>query len=77
MPLDFIAMNTTLRKKIRELPDLEKLALVDEILTDLDRPDPEIDIAWTMEVRERRNAYLAGRMESRCYKDVIKRYQRQ
>jgi hypothetical protein len=29
--------------EIRELPDVEKLRLVDAILTDLDKPDPEID----------------------------------
>lgn len=32
-----------LAKEIHELPDVEKLRLVDEILTDLDKPDPEID----------------------------------
>ncbi len=30
-------------EKIKALPDMEKLALVDQILIQLDRPDPEID----------------------------------
>jgi hypothetical protein len=69
-------MATTLNEKVRKLPDLEKLALVDEILSELDRPDPEMDVAWTKEVRERRLAYNAGHMESRSYVDVMKRYRR-
>ena len=31
---------------IRNLPDVEKLRLVDAILSDLDKPDPEIDRVW-------------------------------
>ncbi|MBA4388991.1 MAG: addiction module protein [Verrucomicrobia bacterium] len=69
-------MATILREEVRKLPDLEKLALVDEILTELDRPDPDIDVAWAAEVRERRSAYQTGRMESRSYADVMKRYSR-
>jgi hypothetical protein len=30
-------------QEIRELPDVEKLRLVDAIRTDLDKPEPEID----------------------------------
>lgn len=56
-------MTATLREEVRNLPDLEKLALVDEILMELDRPDPEIDAAWAAEVRERRVAYQSGRLE--------------
>ena len=35
--------------EILDLPDVEKLRLVDAILTDLDRPDPEIDRIWAEE----------------------------
>ena len=37
--------------EIRALPDVEKLRLVDAILTDLDKPDPEIDRIWADEAR--------------------------
>ena len=67
-------MNAVLREQVRELPDLEKLALVDEILSDLDRPDPEIDAAWLTEVRERQAAYRAGRLKTRSYAEVMNRY---
>ena len=69
-------MNLLLSDQVRELPDIEKLALVDQILTELDRPDPDIDAAWATEVRERRSAYQAGRLESRSYTDVMKRYRK-
>ena len=69
-------MNTTLKEQVHELPDLEKLALVNEILAELDRPDPEIDAAWASEVRERRAAYQAGQLDSRSYVDVMKRYRK-
>ena len=40
-------------EEIRELADVEKLRLVDAILTDLDKPDPEIDRVWAKEARKR------------------------
>jgi hypothetical protein len=35
--------------EIRDFPDSEKLRLVDAILADLDKPDPEIDRVWANE----------------------------
>lgn len=69
-------MTSTLREAVRKLPDLEKLALVDEILIELDRPDPEIDAAWAAVARERRAAYKAGKADSLSYADVVKRYRK-
>jgi hypothetical protein len=42
-----------LAEEIRDLPDVEKLRLLDAILTDLDKPDPEIDRVWAVEARKR------------------------
>ena len=42
-----------LAAEIHGLPDVEKLRLVDTILADLDRPDPEIDRVWAEEARKR------------------------
>lgn len=33
-------------RKAAELPDIEKLALMDALLAQLDRPDPELDQSW-------------------------------
>jgi len=56
--------------EIRALPDAEKLRLIEEILTDLDKPDPEIDGIWAEEARKRWAAYKAGRIPTVSYEDV-------
>ena len=50
-------INKEIKAKIRSLSDTEKLKLVDSILTQLDRPDPEIDRIWAEEARNRWQAY--------------------
>jgi putative addiction module component (TIGR02574 family) len=73
-------MATTVDKlasEIQALPDIEKLRLVDAILTDLDKPDPEIDRVWAEEARKRWAAYKAGRISTVSYEDMMARYNRQ
>ena len=60
--------------KIRELPDTEKLKLVDLILTQLDKPDPELDKIWAAEAAKRWTAYKEGRLKSIPYGEVMERY---
>jgi putative addiction module component (TIGR02574 family) len=60
--------------EIRSWTDGEKLRLVDAILTDLDKPDPEIDRVWTEEARRRWAAYKAGRIPTVSYEDVMAKY---
>ena len=60
-----------LASEIRELPDAEKLRLVDAILTDLDKPDPEIDRIWAEEARKRWAAYQEGRIATVSYEEVL------
>ncbi|HEU4343778.1 MAG TPA: addiction module protein [Candidatus Binatia bacterium] len=63
-------------QEIRELPDLEKLRLVDAILTDLDKPDPEIDRVWADEARKRWAAYKAGKIPTVSYESVMAKHRR-
>lgn len=70
-------MSTTADKlvsEIRALPDVEKLRLVDVILADLDKPDPEIDRIWAEEARKRWAAYEAGRISTVSYEDVMAKH---
>ncbi|MBI5605954.1 MAG: addiction module protein [Deltaproteobacteria bacterium] len=72
-------MTTTaerLSEEINSLSDVEKLRLVDAILTDLDKPDPELDRIWAEEARKRWDAYKLGHIPSVSYKDVIEKYRR-
>jgi putative addiction module component (TIGR02574 family) len=62
--------------RIHSLPDLEKLRLVDEILTQLDKPDLELDRIWAEEARKRWDAYKAGRLKTVSYEDVMAPHRR-
>ena len=63
-------------EKIKALPDIEKLAVVDSILLELDRPDPEIDRIWADESRARWQAYREGRADHIPYAEVMAKYRR-
>jgi putative addiction module component (TIGR02574 family) len=52
-----------LAAKILTLSNVEKLQLVDSILMELDRPNPDIDRVWAEEARRRWEAYKAGKTE--------------
>ncbi len=65
-----------LAAEIRVLPDIEKLQLVDTILEDLDKPDPEIDRVWAEEARKRWEAYKAGRIPTVSYESVMAKHRR-
>jgi putative addiction module component (TIGR02574 family) len=72
-------MSTTadkLASEIKELPDGEKLRLVDAILADLNKPDPEIDHIWADEARKRWEAYKAGNAPTVSYEEVMNKYRR-
>jgi hypothetical protein len=63
-------------EKIKALPDIEKLAVVDSILLELDHPDPEIDRIWADESRARWQAYREGRADHIPYAEVMAKYRR-
>jgi len=70
-------MSLTADKLVSEilaLPDVEKIRVVEAILTDLDKPDPEIDSIWATEARKRWTAYKAGRISSLSYEEVMSKY---
>jgi putative addiction module component (TIGR02574 family) len=58
-------------EEFRELQDVEKLRLVDTILSDLDKPDQEIDRVWADEARKRWSAYKAGKVPTVSYESVM------
>ena len=63
-----------LSEEIRALPDVEKPRPVDTILTDLEKPDPEIDLVWAEEARKRWAAYKGGRARTVSYEEVMSKY---
>lgn len=70
-------MSTTadeLVSEFRALPDDEKLRLLDAILTDLHKPDPELERVWLAEAKKRWGAYKAGRIATVAYEDVMAKH---
>lgn len=63
-----------LSAKIKSLPDNEKIELVDAILMQLDKPDPEIDRIWAEEAKKRWEAYKTGKAETVSYEQVMKKH---
>jgi putative addiction module component (TIGR02574 family) len=57
--------------EIQELPSQEKLKIVEFLLMDLDKPDPEIDKIWAEEAEKRLSAYKAGKIKSYSLKEVF------
>jgi len=62
--------------EIRALPDEEKLRVLDALLTDLDKPDQEIDRVWAEEARKRWDSYKAGRLQTVSYEELMRKYNR-
>ena len=62
--------------EIRALPDEEKLRVLEAILTDLDKPDQEIDQVWAEEARKRWLNYKAGRLQTVSYEELMRKYNR-
>jgi len=65
-----------LTAEIQSLPDIDKMHLVDVILADLDKPDPEIDRVWANESRNRWDLYKAGRIPTVSYQEVMDKHRR-
>ncbi len=63
-----------LAAKIKSLPDNEKIELIDTILSQLDKPDPEIDRIWADEARKRWKAYKTGGIETVPYDKVMEKH---
>lgn len=62
--------------EIRALPEEEKLRVLEAILTDLDKPDDEIDHVWAVEARKRWSAYKEGRIQTVSYEELMRKYKR-
>ncbi len=67
-------VNKELEAKIQSLPDNAKLELVDSILMQLDKPDPEIDRIWADEAKKRWLAYKSGKLETVSYEQVMAKH---
>jgi len=60
--------------EILALPDAEKMRVLDAILSELHKPDPEIERVWAEEAKKRLDAYKEGRIPTVSYEEVMSKY---
>jgi putative addiction module component (TIGR02574 family) len=63
-----------LLKEALELPPIERAALVDRLLTSLDKPDEAIDEVWRKEIAARLRAYRSGAAATVSAEDILAEY---
>ena len=57
-----------------QLPPQERLALVEQLLDSLDKPDPSIDGLWSQEAEDRLTAYRDGKLKAVSLADALAKY---
>ncbi len=57
-----------------DLPPIERAALVDQLLTSLDKPDEAVDAAWRKEIAARLRAYRSGATATVSAEDILAEY---
>lgn len=62
-------------KKAASLQPVERIRLVEAILSGLDKPDPDIERAWAAEAEARLEAYKRGELEAADWEEIKKRYE--
>lgn len=63
-----------LAERARLLADNEKLQLLDELLNQLNIPDPATLAVWEEEVSRRIKADAEGKLETHSYEVVMRKY---
>jgi putative addiction module component (TIGR02574 family) len=63
-----------LLKEALALPPIERAALVDQLLTSLDKPDEVVDQVWRKEIAARLRAYRSGEAATVSAEDVLAEY---
>ncbi len=59
-----LASAETLLRQALQLPPLDRAALVESLITSLDKPDAELDALWLKEAESRMAAYRAGEIQA-------------
>ena len=71
-----MAIQREMKRKLEHLTDNEKISVVNYLLEELDKPDPEIDKAWAKEVVRRQKEMRSGKMKVLSYDEVFSKYKK-
>ena len=69
-----MSQTQVLHQQIAQLPALEQIALVEEILHRLDAPDVSVDALWAIEAENRLTAYRQGQVRAIPLSEVLAKY---
>lgn len=69
-----MATTNDVLKQALSLKPVEKVELIDKLLSSLDKPDAEIDALWSKEAEDRITAYERGEIRAITLKKVLDRY---
>ena len=69
-----MSQTQALHQQIAQLPALEQISLVEEILHRLDAPDSSVDALWAIEAEDRLAAYREGRVQAFPLSEALAKY---
>jgi len=61
-------------KEAIQLEPPEKIKLVDQLISSLDKPDKDIDKLWAEEAESRLDAYKQGKLKAVSLEEVLSKY---
>jgi hypothetical protein len=71
-----VKIKKEIKQQIDELTDSEKLVVLNYILHELDKPDPEIDKAWLKEATRRQKEMRSGKVKALTMDEVFGKYKK-
>ena len=71
-----IQRNDPMIERLKSLPDMDRLQIVDYLLESLDIPNQEIEHLWVSEAQDRYAAHLRGDMKSIPMEEVFAKYKK-
>jgi len=63
-----------LLEQAKTLPPAEQLELIEALRDELDKPDKDVDAAWTAEAQDRLAAYRKGEIRAIPLEEVLAKY---
>ena len=69
-------MKKEIKKQLDVLTDNEKMVVLNYLLEQLDKPDPEIDKAWAKEALRRQKEMRSGKMKTYTHEEVFGKYRK-
>ncbi len=71
-----VKIKREIKQQIDDLSDNEKMIVLNYLLSELDRPDPEIDKAWLKESLRRQKEMRSGKVKPLSLEQVFDKYKK-